>query len=165
MLRAATWRSNIAGRRVEYDRLPTLAAELVRLRVAVIAANGPTVPPAKAATTDIPIVFVTAADPVNLALSPASTGRAAILRASALGTELAPKRLELVHEMVPSATVVALLVNPANPNAEAITNDVQAAARPLGLQLHVLHASNERDLDAAFATLAQLRAGGLVGGG
>ena len=147
----------------DYARLPALAAELVRLPAAVIAANGPTVPPARAATTAIPIVFVTGADPVKLGLV-ASLNRPGgnITGVTALGMELAAKRLELIREMVPSAAVAALLVNPANPNAEITTRDVQAAAGSLGLELHVLHAGNDRDLDAAFATLAQLRAGGLV---
>ena len=79
-----------------------------------------------------------------------------------LNVELGPKRLELLHELVPTATISPLLINPTNPNAETLSKDLQAAARTLGLQLHVLHASTERDFDAAFATLAQLRAGGLV---
>ena len=79
-----------------------------------------------------------------------------------LNVELGPKRLELLHELVPTATVIALLVNPTNPNAETLSRDLQAAARTLGLQLHVLHASTERDFDTVFATLVQLRAGGLV---
>jgi ABC-type uncharacterized transport system substrate-binding protein len=146
-----------------YDRLPALAAELVRLRVAVIAANGPTVPPAKAATTEIPIVFVTGVDPIKLGLV-ASLNRPGgnITGITALGMELAPKRLELVREMVPSATAIAFLVNPTNPNAETVTREVQAAASLLGLELHFLPASNDRDLAAAFEALAQLRAGGLV---
>ncbi len=147
----------------QYNRLPALAAELVRLQVAVIAANGPTVPPAKAATTAIPIVFVTGADPVKLGLV-ASLNRPGgnTTGVTTLGLELAPKRLELLREMVPSATVIGLLLNPSNPNADAIARDSQTAARTLGLQLHVLRASNERDFDAVFASLAQLRAGGLV---
>jgi putative ABC transport system substrate-binding protein len=79
-----------------------------------------------------------------------------------LNVEVEPKRLELLHELVPAATVMALLVNAANPNAGTITREMQAAARTLGLQLHVLHASTERDLDSAFATLDKLRAGALV---
>ena len=79
---------------------------------------------------------------------------------TALTVEVGPKRLELLHELVPTATVIALLVNPTNPSAEALSRDLQAAARALGLQLHVLHASTERDFDTVFATLVQLRAGG-----
>jgi putative ABC transport system substrate-binding protein len=81
---------------------------------------------------------------------------------TSLATELGPKQLELLHELVPTATIFALLVNPTNANAETLSKDLQAAARALGLQLHVLHASTERDFDTVFATLAQLRASGLV---
>jgi putative tryptophan/tyrosine transport system substrate-binding protein len=147
----------------QYDRLPTLADDLVRLRVAVIAANGPTVPPAKAATSEIPIVFVTGADPVRLGLV-ASLNRPGsnLTGVTALGMELSAKRLEIVREIAPGASVVGLLVNPANANAEQITKAAQAAARHLKLQLEVLHASDERGLETAFASLAQMRAGGLV---
>jgi len=79
-----------------------------------------------------------------------------------LYVEVMPKRLELAHELVPTATIIALLVNPTHPNAETIARDLQAAARILGVQLHVLHASTERDFDTVFATLAQLRADALV---
>jgi putative ABC transport system substrate-binding protein len=147
----------------QYDRLPVLAAELARLRVALIAANGPTVPPAKAATKEIPIVFVTGVDPVMLGLVDSLNRPGGnITGITTLGMELSAKRLELVHEMVPGETVFAILINPTNPNAEAITRDVQAAARHLGLQLHVLHANADRDIEVAFATMAQLRARGLV---
>ena len=146
------------------DRLPALAAELVRLQVAVIALGG--LPPAlaaKAATSTIPIVFQMGVDPVEAGLV-ASLNRPGgnITGVSNLNVELGPKRLELLHELVPTATVIALLVNPTNPNAEGLTRDLRAAARTLGLQLHVLHASMERDFDAVFASLAQLKAGGLI---
>ncbi len=146
------------------DRLPALAAELVRLQVAVIALGG--LPPAlaaKAATSTIPIVFQMGVDPVEAELV-ASLNRPGgnITGVSNLNVELGPKRLELLHELVPTATVIALLVNPTNPNAEGLTRDLRAAARTLGLQLHVLHASMERDFDAVFASLAQLKAGGLI---
>ena len=146
------------------DRLPALAAELVRLQVAVIALGG--LPPAlaaKAATSTIPIVFQMGVDPVEAGLV-ASLNRPGgnITGVSNLNVELGPKRLELLHELVPTATVIALLVNPTNPNAEGLTRDLRAAARTLGLQLHVLHASMERDFDAVFASLAQLTAGGLI---
>ena len=114
---------------------------------------------AKAATTTIPIVFTTAGDPVQIGLV-ASLSRPGgnVTGVTQLNVEVAPKRLELLHELVPTATVIALLVNPTNPNAETQSRDLQAAARTLGLQLHVLHASTERDFDTVFATLVQLRA-------
>jgi putative ABC transport system substrate-binding protein len=144
-----------------YDRLPALAADLVRRQVTVIAANGRAADTAKTATATIPIVFATAGDPIQL-------GRVAGLNrpggnltgATTLGGELAPKRLELLHELVPTATIMGLLVSP---DRSARTGPpLQMAARSLGIELHVLHASTERDFDAAFATLLQLRAGGLV---
>jgi putative ABC transport system substrate-binding protein len=148
------------------DRLPALATDLVRRQVAVIAAPGstPAALAAKAATTTIPVVFYTGADPIAVGLV-ASLNRPGgnITGVATLGAELAPKRLELLHELVPAATVVALLVNPTSPNlAEFTTRDLQAAARSLGLKLHVLHASSERDFDKVFAALAQLQVGGLV---
>jgi putative ABC transport system substrate-binding protein len=147
-----------------YDRLPGLAAELVGRQVAVIVASGAAAAPAaKAATTTIPIVFATGADPVAVGLV-ASLARPGgnLTGVTTLNTELGPKRLELLREAVPTATIVAALVNPSYPAAETQSKDLQAAARTLGLQLHVLHASNEREFDAVFATLVQLRAGGLV---
>jgi putative ABC transport system substrate-binding protein len=148
----------------QYDRLPALAAELVRRRVAVIVATAiPAALAAKAATTIIPIVFTGGVDPIEFGLV-ASLRRPGgnLTGVTSLTVELGPKRLELLHEAVPTATTIALLVNPTNPNAETQARDAQAAARILGLGLPVLRASTERDLDAAFATLAQLRAGGLV---
>jgi putative tryptophan/tyrosine transport system substrate-binding protein len=146
-----------------YDRLPALAADLVRRQVSVIAANTPAVPAAKAATTTIPIVFNFGGDSVAAGLV-ASLNRPGgnLTGVTTLNVELGPKRLELMHELVPAATVMALLINPTNPNAEILSRDLGAAARTLGLQLHVLHASTERDFDAVFATLVQLRAGALV---
>jgi putative ABC transport system substrate-binding protein len=146
-----------------YDRLPALAADLVRRQVAVIAANTPAALPAKAATTTIPIVFLTAADPVEAGLV-ASLNRPGgnLTGVSILNVELGAKRLELLHEVVPSARVVALLVNPTHPAAESISREMQAAARTLGLDLQILHASTEHDLDMAFAALAQVHAGALV---
>jgi putative ABC transport system substrate-binding protein len=147
------------------DKLPVLAAELVQHRVAVIVAagGGPAATAAKKATATIPIVFGVAVDPVEAGLVASlnrpggnSTG------VTTLNVELGPKRLELLHELMPTATVVALLVNPTNASSEAISRSLQAAARALGLQLHVLHASAERDFDAAFAALIRLRAGALV---
>ena len=120
-------------------------------------------PAAKAATATIPIVFVTASDPVAAGLV-ASLNRPGgnITGVTGLGMELGPKRLELLHELVPTVTILALLVNPTSPIAETLTKDLQAAARTLGLQFHVLHASTERDFDAVFASLVELRAGALV---
>ena len=145
------------------DRLPALAADLVRRQVAVIAANGPAVVAAKAATTEIPIVFSVGLDPVTSGLV-ASLNRPGgnLTGDTILFDELGPKRLELMRELVPAATLVAVLVNPAYPTAETQSKDMQAAARTLGLEIHILHASTERDFDTAFATLAQLRAGALV---
>ena len=148
------------------DRLPALAADLVRHKVTVIAVlgNTPSTLAAKAATSTIPIVFVTAVDPVEAGLV-ASLNRPGgnLTGVNTLDLEVGPKRLELLHELVPAVTVVALLVNPTSPNlAESTTKDLQEAARTLGLQLHVLHASTERDFDTVFATLVRLRAGALV---
>jgi putative ABC transport system substrate-binding protein len=118
---------------------------------------------AKAATATIPIVFSTNADPVQFGLV-ASLSRPGgkLTGVTSLNVEVGPKRLELLHEAVPAATLIGLLLNPTNPLTEAFLRDHQAAARILGVQLHVLYASNELDIDAAFATLVQLRAGGLV---
>jgi putative ABC transport system substrate-binding protein len=148
----------------QYDRLPALAADLVRRQVTVLAATStPAALAAKAATTTIPIVFTTDSDPVRLGLT-ASLSRPGgnVTGVTQMNVEVGPKRLELAHELIPAATVIALLVNPTNPLAEAVSRDSQAAARILGLQLDVLHASTERDFDAVFATLAQLRAAALV---
>ena len=148
------------------DQLPQLAADLVRRQVTVIAAPGstPATLAAKAATPTIPIVFEIASDPVQLGLV-ASLARPGgnITGVTSLNAEVGPKRLELLHELLPTATVVGLLVNPTNPNlAEPTTKNLQAAARTLGLQVHVLHASSDAELDAVFATLLRVRAGGLV---
>ncbi len=147
----------------QYDRLPALAADLVGHRVAVIVANGPAVRPAKAATSTVPIVFVVGFDPLSFGLV-ASLNRPGgnLTGVSVLDVQIGAKRLELLHELVPTATIMALLVNPTTPAAETVARDAQAAARDLGLQLHVLHASSDRDFDTVFTTVAQLRAGGLV---
>jgi putative tryptophan/tyrosine transport system substrate-binding protein len=149
----------------QYDRLPALAADLVRRQVSVIALTGlPAALAAKAATATIPIVFQIADDPIQLGLV-ASLGRPGgnITGVTSLHVEVAAKQLELLHEMVPSATAMALLVNPANSlRAESITREGQGAARRLGLELHVLHASGEHEFDAAFASSVQLRAGALA---
>ena len=147
------------------DRLPALAADLARRSVSVIAAIGGPAPAlaAKSATARIPIVFEMGADPVASGLvGSLSRPDANITGATSLNEEVGPKRLEILRELVPTAKIVALLVNPSNPNAETVTRELQAAARTLGLELHVLHASSERDFDIVFARLVQLRAVGLV---
>ena len=140
-------------------------ADLIRRQVNVIAANSPApVLAAKAATTSIPIVFATGYDPVAAGLV-ASLARPGgnLTGVTSLTAEVGPKRLELLHEVVPTATAIAVLVNPAaGLLAETISRDLHAAARTLGLRLHVLHASAVRDFDTVFATLGQLRVGGLV---
>ena len=118
---------------------------------------------AKAATSTVPIVFATDGDPVQLGLTASLSRRAATSRARpSLNVEVAPKRLELAHESFPAAPVIALLVNPANPLAQAVSSDLQAAARILGLQLHVLNASTGRDFDAVFTDVVLLRLAALV---
>src|SRR6476620_3034661 len=149
-----------------YDRLPPLAAELVKQQVTLIATLGNTASTlaAKAATSTIPIVFRIAADPVEVGLV-ASLARPGgnLTGVTTLGVEVGPKQLALLHEVVPGATVVAVLINPANPTvAENQSRVLPAAARTLGLSLHVLNASTDRDFDAVFASLAELRAGALV---
>jgi putative tryptophan/tyrosine transport system substrate-binding protein len=151
-----------------HDLLPALAGDLVRHRVAVIVATStPAVLAAKAATTTIPIVFEAAADPVKLGLV-ASLSRPGgnITGVTQLGEEVLPKRLELLHELLPTARSMALLVNPTDPAlAEEQARVSLAAANTLGIEVHVLNASTERDFDAVFAKLTELRAGGLVIGG
>jgi putative ABC transport system substrate-binding protein len=146
-----------------YDRLPALATDLVGRGVDVIATFGaPPALAAKTATSTIPIVF-SVGDPVELGLI-ASLARPGgnLTGVSNLNVELNPKRLELISELVPQAKVIALLVNQNNPNTERNIKDVQSAARLKGLQLPILKAGTESEIDAAFATLIQLRAGALV---
>jgi putative ABC transport system substrate-binding protein len=149
----------------QYDRLPELAADLVRRRVTLITATGGNASAlaAKAATSTIPIIFFSGVDPIEAGLV-ASLNRPGgnITGVTSLGVELGPKRLELLHELLPTTTVIAALGNPSNRSAEIQMRDLHAAARTLGLELHVLHASTEREIDAAFATLASLKAGALV---
>jgi putative ABC transport system substrate-binding protein len=148
----------------QYERLPALTAELVQRPVAVLAATStPAALAAKAVTTTVPVVFTTASNPVELGLV-ASLSRPGgnVTGATQLNVEVGPKRLELARELVPTATIIGLLINPTNPVANTLSRDLEAAARALGLELHVLHASNERDIDDAFATLVQRRAGALV---
>jgi putative tryptophan/tyrosine transport system substrate-binding protein len=150
------------------DRLPTLAADLIQHQVAVIAATStPAALAAKAATTTIPIVFETAGDPVQLGLV-ASLNRPGgnVTGVTLTNVEVAPKRLELLHELFPTANVVAVLVNPSNPAvADATANQMLTAAHTLGVELHVLNASTESDFDAVFTKVGLLRASGLVVGG
>jgi putative ABC transport system substrate-binding protein len=151
--------------RGQYDLLPAMAADLVRRRVSVLVAVGGAVSPlaAKRATSTIPIVFGVGDDPVQLGLV-ASLSRPGgnLTGVTTLNVEIGPKRLELMHELVPSATKVALLVNPTNATGAILSQDIEAAARALGLQLVVLHASDEIELGAAFARLRQFGVGGLV---
>src|SRR5262249_45452224 len=146
-----------------YDRLPALAADLVDRHVTVIAAAGstPAALAAKAATTTIPIVFVVGVDPLTAGLV-ASLARPGgnLTGVASLAGEAGP---EMLHAVIPTATTIALLVNPKSPAiSEPHSQQEQVAARGLGLQLHVLNASTEREIDTAFATLVQRRAGGLV---
>ena len=149
----------------QHNRLSALAADLVSRQVAVIVAPGgaPAALAAKSATTTIPIVFEMGADPIAMGLV-GSLNRPGgnLTGVSSLNVEVTPKRLEILHELVPTAAVVAVLVNPTSPTADSQWKDLQAAARALGLQLHVLHASTEGEFDTVFVTLLQLRAGGLV---
>ena len=146
-----------------YERLPALAADLIQRQVAVIVANTPAALAAKAATTTIPIVFTTGGDPVQMGFV-ASLNRPGgnLTGMTTLNLEVGPKKLELMHDLVPNAAIIALLVNPNNPEGEIQSREAQVAMRKLGLELHIVHAGTERDIDAAFATLLQLRAGGLV---
>ena len=149
----------------QYDRLPALAADLVRRRVAVIAAGGTAAPAlaAKAATSTIPIVFQTGSDPVKDGLV-ASLNRPGgnVTGVSRMSFALGPKRLELLHELVPNATVIASLVNPANPVAPSQVEEIREPAHSLGLQVHVLEASSERQIETAFETSTQRRAGAIL---
>jgi putative ABC transport system substrate-binding protein len=150
----------------QYERLPRLAADLVGHRVAVIVSNGPPIAAAKAATSTIPIVFVVGFDPLTFGLvTSLNRPNGNLTGVSVLDVEIGPKRLELLHELIPTATVVALLVNPTTPAAKVMASEVQAAARALGLKLHVLHAASDNDFGPAFASAAQLQAGALIIGG
>lgn len=151
-----------------YGQLPALAAELVQRGVNVIVATStPAALVAKAATETIPIVFETGSDPVNIGLvSSLNQPGGNVTGVTQMNIIITPKRLELLHELIPSAKVVALLVDPANPTiAAAQSSGVGSAAQSLGLELHVLTATTDRDFDAVFTKLSQLRARGLVVGG
>jgi putative ABC transport system substrate-binding protein len=146
-----------------YDRLPGMATDLVRHEVTAIIANTPAVRAAQAATKTIPIVFITGADPVAFGLV-ASLNRPGgnLTGVASLVDEVGPKRLELLHELLPSATIVALLINPTNPRAAVQARETQAAGRALGQEIHVVNATTESEIETAFATFGQLRAAALV---
>src|SRR5260370_8610404 len=149
-----------------YDQLPAMAADLVLRQVSVIVANTPANLAAKAATKTIPVVFTTGDDPGKIGLG-GSLNRTGgnVTGVTSLVVEVMPKRLELARELMPTATDVALLVNPNNsPRVEGLLKDVHAAADPLGLRLHVLQAATEADIENAFACFTQLKAGVLVFG-
>jgi len=149
----------------QIERLPTLAADLAQRKVSVIAAGGSPASAlaAKLATTSIPIVFMNAADPVQLGLV-ASLSRPGgnITGVTTVSTQLEAKRLGLLRELVPSATSIAVLVNPARPGVDAQSAQIKEAARALGLPLHILQASSEREFDTAFEAVRQHRAGALA---
>jgi putative tryptophan/tyrosine transport system substrate-binding protein len=149
----------------QYDRLPELAADLVRRNVAVIVATGGSAPAlaAKAATATTPIVFIHALDPVKLGFvgslnRPGGNATGIYLFTAALE----PKKLELLHQLVPQAVVIGILANPRNPNVESVSTGLQTAARTLGLQTYVVNAAAEGELAAAFATFVEQRIGALV---
>jgi putative tryptophan/tyrosine transport system substrate-binding protein len=148
----------------QYDRLPSLAAELIHRQPSVIAAlTTPSAIAAKAVTATIPVVFTTIADPVQIGLVASLNHPGGNLTGvTILNVEIVPKMLELLHEVLPTATTMAALINPTNPNADTWSTSLQVAARTLGLELNVLKVSTERDIDSAFATLVPLQVGGLV---
>ena len=149
----------------QFDRLPAFAADLVRRQVNVIVAMGMPAPVvAKAATQTIPIVFTIASDPVKLGLvTNLSRPGGNLTGATALSVELGPKQLEFLYELVPKAKTIALLLNPSNPIiSDNLSIPVTAAARALGLELHLVLASDEREIEATIARLAQDKIGGLV---
>jgi putative ABC transport system substrate-binding protein len=149
----------------QLDRLPALAAELARRRVAVIVAGGtPAALAAKRATATIPIVFAAGGDPVALGLV-ASLNRpgANVTGISVLSAELAPKQLQLLHEVMPNVALLGVLADPAFPATQSVIPDLRTAARKLGLQLLVMNASTDRDLEPAFAGFSQQRVGAVLG--
>jgi putative ABC transport system substrate-binding protein len=147
-----------------YDRLPMQVADLVQLQPTVIAATStPAALAAKAATTTVPIIFTTAGDPVELGLVAALNRPSGnVTGVTQLNVEVAPKRLELAHELLPATSMIPVLVNPTDPNTDPLSRRLAVAARTLGLTLRILNATIEREIDEAFATVAQLRAGALV---
>ena len=148
----------------QIDRLPALAADLLQHRVAVIVTPGPlSTFAAKAATTTVPIVFVTGIDPVQLGLV-ASLNRPGgnVTGYNVFRHELGAKRLETLHELLPGTASVGFLEDPRNPTAELETKEVLAASRALGVEIQMLHAATEGEIDSAFASLVQARAGALL---
>ena len=142
-----------------YDRLPAMASDLVRRQVAVIAANSPGAVAAKALTKTIPIVFSTGTDPIASGFVDSLNRPGGNLTGVYFfSADMEAKRMGLLHELVPAATTVAVLLNPTYPNFDVQTKEVQEAARMLGLQIKILHASTEQEIEAAFASLAQWRA-------
>jgi putative ABC transport system substrate-binding protein len=148
----------------QYGRLPELAADFVRRPVSVIAAAGTAATrAAKAATTSISIVFALGADPIDAGIVPnLSRPGGNLTGATTLGIELGAKQLEVLHELLPKATVIAALLNPTSPNAATVSRELQAAAETVGLKIHLLHASTDSDLTVAFANVVQRGAAGLV---
>jgi putative ABC transport system substrate-binding protein len=148
----------------QFDRLPVMAADLVSRQVTLIAAGGNgAARAAKAATSTIPIVFGVGDDPVKIGLVPSPSRPGGNLTGmTPLNLELAPKRVELLHELLPAPNLIGVLLNPNNSNLEVQSKELQEAARTLGLQLSILYAGPEADLDAIFANVAKLHAAGLV---
>ena len=148
----------------QYDRLPVLATDLVRRRVTVMAATStPAALAAKAATSAIPIVFTTAADPIAVGLVDSlSRPSGNVTGVNSYLSDLGAKRLELLRQLVPNAAVIGMLVNPNYPDAESQAKDVKEAARTLGQQVHVVNADSEGDLNRAFATFIELKADALL---
>jgi putative ABC transport system substrate-binding protein len=150
----------------QYDRLPAFVEELIQRKVAVIAATStPAALAARAAATTIPIVFTTSSDPVQIGLVDSlSRPSGNITGVTQLNVEISPKRMQLAHELVPTATIIGLLVNPKNPQADVEIRDSQAAVASLGLELSVLDASAEAEIEHAITTFSQVRNGVLVVG-
>ncbi|SDJ94889.1 MULTISPECIES: ABC transporter substrate-binding protein [Bradyrhizobium] len=145
-----------------YDRLPALAADLVDRQVSVIVAFGTAAALVAKATTTIPIVFLVGGDPIALGLVVSlSRPGGNVTGVTPLNDDLGPKLLELLHELVPNATIVGYLVNPKNATSDALSRQIRVAERTIGQRVHILHASSEHDFEPAFATLDQIRAGGL----
>jgi putative ABC transport system substrate-binding protein len=145
-----------------YDRFPALAADLVDRQVSVIVAFGTAAALVAKATTTIPIVFLVGGDPIALGLVVSlSRPGGNVTGVTPLNDDLGPKLLELLHELVPKATIVGYLVNPKNATSDALSRQIRVAERTIGQRVHILHASSEHDFEPAFATLDQIRAGGL----